>query len=101
MNPEAQLGTIASAPTVDRTRLWVWTTLAVQIGALILYPATVCGCHFHSEALVAGMVPVMWAGFTFLAYGSSKERLVAYVNAAVAIGWLFLAWDSNIQFAFR
>ncbi len=55
---------------------------------------------FHSEALVAGMVPVGWAGFTFLASSSRRERLIAYINAALAIGWLFLAWDSNIQFAF-
>jgi hypothetical protein len=100
MNTNAQTDASASA-SADRLRRWLWTTLAVQVGTLILYPAAICGCHFHSEAVVIGAAPLVWAGFTFLAYNSWRERLICYLNAALAIGWMLLEWDSNIQFAFR
>ena len=101
MKTDVQAGASASMSAMDRTRRWVWTTLAVQVGTFILYPAAICGCHFHSEAVLIGAVPVAWGGYTFLAYSSWKERLISYVNGVLAIGWLFLEWDSNIQFAFR
>ena len=101
MNTHAQPIRDGDTPTADRTRRWVWTTLALQVGVLVAYPAFVCGCHFNYAALVLGMIPVGWAGFTLFASRSWKERAVAFVNALLIVPWLLLAWHLNIQFAFE
>jgi len=89
------------APVTDRGRRWFGITLGVQLGTFLFYPALICGCHFHLIAVPVGLIPVAWGGFTLVTYQAVGERILGYVNTALAIGWLYLAWESNIQFAFR
>ena len=97
-----EITTASSGASVsDRWRRWSGISLAVHLGTLLVYPAAICGCHFHLVAVPFGFVPVVWGGFTLVTYQAIGERVVGYINAALAFGWLYLAWDSNLQFAFR
>ena len=88
-------------PAIDRWRRWLGISLAVHLGTFLLYPALICRCHFHRIAVPVALVPVVWCGFTLVTYHATGERILGYINAALAFGWLYLAWDSNLQFAFR
>ena len=86
---------------IDRWRCWLGLSLGVHLGSVLIYPALICGCHFHLIAVLVGLVPVVWGGFTLVTYQATGERILGYINTALAIGWLVLAWDSNLQFAFK
>lgn len=88
-------------PAIDRWQRWLGISLGVHLGSLFFYPALICGCHFHLIAVPVGLVPVAWGGFTLVTYHATGERILGYINAALAFGWLYLAWDSNLQFVFR
>ncbi len=92
---------LPEVPAVDRWRRWFGISIAVHLGTFFLYPALICGCHFHLVAVPIGFVPVVWGGFTLVTYRATGERILGYINAALAFGWLYLAWDSNLQFALR
>lgn len=85
---------------MDRWRRRLAITLGVQLVTFLFYPALICGCHFHLIAVPIGLIPVAWGGFTLVTYQAMGERILGYINTALAIGWLYLAWDSNIQFVF-
>ena len=84
-----------------RWRRWLIELLALQLVAFLVYPMLICGCHFHAIAVPIGLLPAAWAGYTLIAHRTLGERLVSCVNLGLAIGWLYLAWVSNIVFAFR
>src|SRR5262245_31433521 len=84
----------------ERWRRWLWTTAGVQFGSFFLYPMFICGCHFHSEAIRPSAVPILWGFYPYFFYRTKREHWIGYVNGALSVFWLFLAWESNIQFAF-
>ena len=89
-------------PAIDRWRCWSGITLAVQLGTWIVYPALLFRCsQFHPIAVPVGLLPVAWGGFTLVTYRTMAERILGYINAAIAIGWLYVAWDSNLQYVSR
>ena len=89
----------SDVPAIDRWPRWRPISLAVHLGTFLLYPALICGCpHFHLIAVPVGLVPVAWGGFTLVTYHTTGERILGYINAAMAFGWLYMAWDSNLQF---
>ena len=65
----------------------------------MFFPACICGCHFHAIAVPVGLIPVVWGGITLGGYRTFGERIVGYINTALGIGWLYIAWDTNIKFA--
>ena len=89
----------AETPVVDRWPRWCAYSFVVQISTWFFYPAFICGCHFHVIAVPVGLIPVVWGGITLFGYRTLGERILGYINTALAVGWLYLAWDSNIQFA--
>ncbi len=88
-------------PAHGRWQRWLAISLGVHLGSFLLYPALICGCHFHPIAVPVSLVPVVWGGFTLAACHATGERILGYINAALASAWLYFAWDSNLQFAFR
>jgi hypothetical protein len=50
---------------------------------------------------LVSLLPAACGGYTLLKYRTLGERLVAYFNVIAGIAWLFLAWDSNIKYAFQ
>src|SRR5436190_12729245 len=85
----------------DRWLRWLCITLAVQSVTFFFYPALISGAQFHGAAVPVSLVPVAWGAFTLVRYRTTGERILGYINAALAIGWLCFAWGSNLQFLFR
>lgn len=85
----------------DRSGRWIQLTIIIQILSFFLYPAFICGCHYHAEAIPAGAVPIVWGFYAFLCYRTKRERWIGYINGALSIFWLFFSWESNLQFLFR
>ena len=92
---------LPDVPSSDRWGRWFCISLGVHLLTFLSYPILICGCHFHVSAVPVGFVPVEWGGFTLLTYRTLGERILAHLNTALALGWLYLIWDSNLQFAFR
>ncbi|MES2568890.1 MAG: hypothetical protein V4710_02410 [Verrucomicrobiota bacterium] len=92
--------------TKDRLRdspkwqYWLLITFGVQFFVILLYPALVCGCHFHPIAVPVSLVPAAWNAFSLFTAHTSGERILAYINSALAAGWLYTEWEANTQFAF-
>lgn len=75
-------------------------TSIIQVLSFLAYPAFICGCHFHSDAVPIGLIPV-GVGFYFFFFCRTRgERIVGYFNGALALAWIALAWLSNFQFFF-
>jgi hypothetical protein len=85
---------------IDRWRKWFGVSMGIHFGTFIFYPMLICGCHFHLIALVVSSGPMVWGGYTLLNYQAAGERITAYLNTALTLGWLYLAWESNLRFAF-
>ena len=85
----------------NRSGKWFVASAACHGGTLFLYPALICGCHFHLVGLIVGTLPIAWAGYTLLSYTGLAERLLAYANSLTALSWIYLLWDSNLQFFYR
>lgn len=101
MKPNTALEPSQVPASPSRWRRWLFVSLIIQILTFLFYPACICGCHFHLVAVPVGLIPVGWAAYTFARYRGRGERAISYANVALAIGWLYLAWDSNLMFAFR
>jgi hypothetical protein len=87
------------AVSSDRSRRWLSITGGIQFGSFLLYPMFICGCHFHAEAIPAGLAPILWGFYPFFSYRTRREHWVGLLNGALAIFWLYFVWDSNLQFA--
>ncbi len=90
----------AETPT-DRSKRWVQVTAGVHLLSFLLYPAFICGCSFHAEAIPASAVPTIWGFYAYFFYRTKRERWIGYVNGTLSIVWILFAWDSNLKFAFR
>jgi hypothetical protein len=86
---------------MDRWRRWFNISLGVHLSTILCYPALIRGCHCHMIAVPVGLVPVVWGGYTLVTHQAVGERVLGYINGALAFGWLYLAWDSNLQCALR
>jgi hypothetical protein len=84
----------------DRSDGWIRVTLVVQLLSFFLYPAFICGCHFFVEAIPVSAIPIIWGFYPYFFYRTKREHLVGYANGALSVFWMYLAWDSNLQFAF-
>jgi len=84
----------------SRARSRLWITIGVAVGFLFFYPAFVSGCHFHVEALVVNLVPVLWGFFALLTYRDRKEQIVGWVAFGFAVFSVWMGFESNIVFAF-
>jgi hypothetical protein len=91
----------ASNAIFDRSQEWLVGSGVVHLIALLLLPAVICGCHFHAVAIPVCLFPVIWGFCTFALYSTQQERLIAYINTVLAIGWIYLGWEANVQFLFR
>ena len=83
-----------------RWRRWVRRTAVIQVVCFLVYPMFICGCHFHAEAVPAGLVPVIWGFYTYFCYRTRSEHWVGLVGGALSVFWIYFIWDSNIKFAF-
>ena len=90
----------AEGVALSRWRGWARRTAVIQVVCLLVYPMFICGCHFHAEAIPAGLVPVAWGFYTYFCYRTRGEHLVGLIGGALSIFWLYFTWDSNIKFAF-
>jgi len=90
----------AEVVTLDRWRRWARRTAVIQVACFLVYPMFICGCHFHAEAIPAGLVPVVWGFYTYFCYRTRGEHWVGLVGGALSVFWLYFTWDSNISFAF-
>jgi hypothetical protein len=50
-----------SRPISRRLSIWIIVTIVFPLALLIAYPAFICGCHFHPEALWISIPPIAWA----------------------------------------
>lgn len=87
-------------PRRDRWRVWLPASIALHASTFALYPAFICGCHFHPSGLVVATVPIALGAFMLAHYSLFGERLVAYANGALAVSWFYYVWTSNLQFLF-
>jgi hypothetical protein len=90
----------AAGAVLDRWKRWALQTTAIQPVCFFVYLMLICGCHFHAEAIPAGLVPVIWGFYTLFCYRTRGEHFVGIAGGALAFYWLYLTWDSNIKFAF-
>jgi hypothetical protein len=67
----------------------------------ILYPAFICGCHFHAEAALVNAIPVCWGFFALVTYRNHAERIVGWLAFGLAIFSVWIGFESNLVFAFR
>lgn len=75
-------------------------TLVLQFATLALFSATICGCHFHAEALCVTLIPFVW-GLVVIRFAiTTAERAVAYFNALLMIAWIVLSWQVNVVYFF-
>lgn len=92
----------APAPGVPSSKWGVMLaiTLVLQFATLALFSATICGCHFHAEALCVTLIPFIW-GLVVIRFAiTTAERAVAYFNALLMIAWIVLSWQGNIVYFF-
>ena len=83
---------------VSRAGAWPVRTALVHAISLPLYPAFICGCHFHISALIFSLIPIGWGFCLLVSYETWGERVTAYVATVLSFAWIYFAWDSNIQF---
>jgi hypothetical protein len=91
---------VAESLMVDRWKPWARATAIVQVAFFFVYPAFITD-GFVFYAVPVGLVPVVWGFYTYFFYRTRREHLVGWVNGALSIFWLFIAWDSNIKFLFE
>jgi hypothetical protein len=84
----------------DRWLEWSSVTFGAQGSGFLLFGMTICGCHFHWVAALGELIPVAWAVFTLAYHRAVGERVVAYVNMVLALGWLWIGWQLNMRFLF-
>jgi hypothetical protein len=77
---------------------WLSATLPVHGGAFLFFGLLICGCHFHLFAALISAIPILLG---LVAFFLCRNQVVAYVNGFLVIAWLFIAWQSNLQFLFR
>ena len=85
-----------SRPT--RARSWTLKTVLVHCFSFLLYPAFICGCHFSLIGLIFTFVPIGWGFYLLASYETRSERFTAYIATALSIAWIYLSWESNLQF---
>jgi hypothetical protein len=101
MNSETPIWRSGDSPVkTDRWQAWLGVTLGVHIATLLIYPAAICGCHFHALAAIVGAFPILWTGFVLLAARSLREWIIAIVNLGISVGWIAVEWNSNLRFLF-
>lgn len=96
MKSEPTTSTRPKAATVHWWDRWILNSVLVQL-TFLLYPAFICGCHFHPIAVPVGLIPVLWGSYTLVTYRDIRECILAYINTLLAIGWLYISWETNIQ----
>lgn len=87
-------------PSVSRAGSWSVRTAVIHAVALVLYPGLICGCHFHISALLLALLPIGWGFALIISYETWGERITAYVATVLSLGWIYLAWDSNVLFVY-
>lgn len=80
---------------------WMLATVLVNILSYLIYGMFICGCHFHSRAVPFGVVPPAWGLFVFIVHFRTKEKLLRNLGIGSALFWIFISWESNIQFYFQ
>jgi len=91
----------ASLSAVDRSKLsslWLALTLPAHGVGFLFFVTLICGCHFHLYAALISAIPIACGTLAFFA---CRNRFIAYGNGLLVIAWLFIAWQSNLQFLFR
>lgn len=88
-----------TTPT-DRADRWILVTVVVEFLSFHLHSMLICGCHFHAIAIPVSVVPVAWDFYPLFCYRTRRERVVGFITAALSLLWLFIAWQTNIKFAF-
>jgi len=76
-------------------------TLACAAGFLLLFPATICGCHFHAVAVPVMLAPIGWGVFALLTYRDRKEQIVGWLAFLLGLGPVWIGFESNLVFLFR
>jgi hypothetical protein len=77
---------------------WLISSFLIHFLCLGGFAVGICGCHFHPIALVLGIPPLIWAGYTLTFAKTMGERILAYSNLLLAAGWIYLEWDGNVRF---
>jgi hypothetical protein len=81
-----------------RPAAWAIKSIVFYFCAFLFHATMTCGCHFWWSALVIEATPIAWSGFTFFTYRTTGERLIAWLNVALVLLWLWFSWMNNLQF---
>ncbi len=84
----------------DRAAFWALSLGTIHVLSLMLYPAFICGCHFHAKALPVAAIPILAGVYPFVAFRTRRERCVGYIGICASAAWVVYVWNSNIIFAF-
>lgn len=85
----------------SRSRRRLYITIAIAVGFLFLYPAFICGCHFHVEAALVNAVPFCWGFFALVTYRDTEEQIVGWLAFGLAMLSVWMGFESNLIFAFK
>lgn len=88
-------------PHSSRWKERLAVTIAVVAAFFLLFPATICGCHFHPEALAVSLVPIAWGLFALVTYRDRKEQIVGWTAFGFALFSAWAGFEGNLIFAFR
>ena len=75
-------------------------SVAVAIGFILLFPATVSDSPFDLESLVVILVPVVWGLYALLTYSDPKERIVGWLAFGLTFVSTWFAFEGFLPFAF-
>ena len=83
---------------ISRAGAWSVRTALVHAVSLLIYPAPICGCHFHVAALIFSLLPIGWGFYLLVGRETWGERITAYAATLLSFAWIYFAWESSIQF---
>ncbi len=76
-------------------------TITIYLMCLFFYPALICGCHFHIDAAIVTIIPLLWSVFILATYQTKWGRVGSWMGFLLACFWLWVGFESNLQFSLR
>lgn len=88
-------------PQEDRWVSFLLLTLLIDFVCYFVHAATICGCHFHPEAVPFSIIPIAWGFYPFFFWRTGRERAVGYLAIALSALMFYWAFQDNLLFAIR
>ena len=67
----------------------------------VFYSGFICGCHFHSDALLFALLPIALNSFGIWKGVKEKKKIEILVWGSLFVLWAAYAWSSNARFYFN